>query len=72
MNVLPDAITETLKEVDFDPEAPLMRDLHEDEAECELTDEEPDEHPPQGLPSAGTPPGTPPPLNPGDAYAFLP
>ena len=66
MNFLPDAITDTLKEVEFDPEASPRRGLHEDEAEFELDDKEPDERSPQGLPSSGTPPGPPPPLNPGE------
>ena len=61
MNSLADAITEILKEVEFDPEAPPMND----DAEYELNEEEPDEQMPQGLPSSGTPPGPPPPLKPG-------
>ena len=68
MNSLPDAITEILKEVEFDAEAPPMRYHHDDDddAEYELSEEEPDEHMPPGLASSGTPPGTPPPLNPGE------
>ena len=65
MNSLPDAITEILKEAEFDPEAPPMRHHHDDEAEYELNEKEPDEPMTQGRPSSGTPPGTPPPLNPG-------
>ena len=33
MNFLPDAITETLQSVNFDPETAPMRNLPEDEAE---------------------------------------
>ena len=61
MSSLPDAIRQTLNTVTFNPEAPPMRFLPEDEAEYEEDeDQEAGETQPQGLPSSGTPPGTPP------------
>ena len=66
MKFLPDAITETLKRVQFNPEAPPLRNLPEDEAEYEEydVDDGPVGDQPQGLPSAGTFPGTPLPMDP--------
>ena len=65
MSSLPDAIKQTLKTVNFNPEAPSMRFLPEDEAEFEEDDEQEEvDTQPQGLPSSGTPPGIPPAWNP--------
>ena len=54
-----------LQHVQFNSEAPSIRDLPEDQAEFE--EDVPLEEEPQGVPSAGTPPGTPPPWNPREA-----
>ena len=59
---LPDAIQQVLQNVQFNPEAPPMRDLPEDHAEFE--EDVPAEEDIQGPPSSGTPPGPPPPWNP--------
>ena len=64
MSYLPDAIKQTLQVVTFNPEAPPMRDLPEDEAEFEEDEEQEEAEESQGLPSSGTPPGPPPPRNP--------
>ena len=64
MSSLPDAVKQTLQVVTFNPEAPSMRVLPEDEAEFEEDDEQDEAEQSQGLPASGTPPGTPPPWNP--------
>ena len=60
---LPDAIKQTLLVVQFNSEAPSVRDQPEDEAEFEEEDVQV-EGEPQGLPASRTPPGPPPPWNP--------
>ena len=54
---LPDAIQQVLQNVQFNPEAPPMRDLPEDHAEYE--EDVPVEEDVQGPPSSGTPPWNP-------------
>ena len=59
---LPTAIEQVLQVVQFNSQAPPMRDLDEHQAEYE--EEAPPEDETQGPPSSGTPPGPPPPWNP--------
>ena len=59
---LPTAIQQVLQAVQFNSEAPPMRDLADHQAEYE--EHAPPEEEPQGPPSSGTPPGPPPPWNP--------
>ena len=70
MSHLPEAIKQILKSVTFNPEAPPMRFLSEDEAEFEEDDDqEVEEAQPEGMPASGTPPGTPPEWNPREGTA---
>ena len=63
MSHLPEAITQTLQSITFNPEAPPRRFMPDDEAENEVEEEELAVDQTPGLPASGTPPDPPPERN---------